>query len=71
MLKIECIKGFKLEGYGGSFPIMQGEVFELSKDSDYDGMIFVALEGASLCPGMVVEFTEDQLCNNFMLVVGR
>jgi hypothetical protein len=36
-----------------------------------DEMIFVALEGASLNPGMEMEFTEDQLCNNFMLVVGR
>jgi hypothetical protein len=69
MLKIECIKGFRIDG--GSFTIMQGEVFELSKDSDYDEMIFVALEGASLNPGMEMEFTEDQLCNNFMLVVGR
>jgi hypothetical protein len=69
MLKIECIKGFRIDG--GSFPIMQGEVFELSKDSDINEMIFVALEGASLNPGMEMEFEEDQLCNNFMLVVGR
>ena len=69
MLKIECIKGFRLDG--GSFPIMQGEVFELSKDSDVDEMIFVAVEGASFCPGMEIEFTEDLLCNNFKLIVGN
>ncbi len=69
MLKIECIKGFRIDG--GSFPIMKGEVFELSKDSDVDEMIFIALERASLNPGMLFEFTEDQLCNNFQLVVGR
>ena len=69
MLKIECIKGFRLDG--GSFPIMQGETFELSKDSDVNEMIFVAVEGASLCPGMEIEFTEDQLCNNFKLIVGN
>jgi len=69
MLKIECIKGFTIDG--GSFPIMQGEAFQLSKDSDFCEMIFVALEGASISPGMEIEFTEDQLCNNFKLVVGR
>ena len=69
MLKIECIKGFRIDG--GSFPIMQGEVFELSKNSDIDEMIFIALVGASFFPGMEIEFTEDQLVNNFKLIVGR
>ena len=69
MLKIECIKGFRIDS--GSLPIIQGEVFELSKNSDIDEMIFIALEGASFSPGMEIEFTEDQLVNNFKLVVGR
>ena len=69
MLKIECIKGFRIDG--GSFPIMKGEVFRLSKNSDEDEMIFIALEGASFNPGMEIEFTNDQLCNNFQLIVGR
>ena len=69
MLKIECIKGFCLDG--GSLPIMQGEVFELSKNSDECEMLFEAMEGASLNPGMEIEFTNEQLENNFKLVVGR
>lgn len=68
MLKIECIKGFCLDG--GSFPIMQGEVFKLSECSDLDEMIFISLEGASFNPNMEIEFTYEQLANNFKLVVG-
>ena len=68
MLKIECIKGFRIDG--GSFPIMKGEIFKLSENSDIDEMIFIGFEGASFNPGMEIEFTEDQLCNNFQLVVG-
>ena len=68
MLKIQCTKGFRIDG--GSFPIMQGEIFKLSKNSDYDEMIFIAVEGASFFPGMEIEFTEDQLLNNFKLIVG-
>ena len=66
MLKIECIKGFIV---GGTFPIMQGEVFQFSKDAQPDEMLFEAIEGASLNPGMEMEFTPEQLCNNFKLVV--
>ena len=57
MLKIECIKGFRLDG--GSLPIMRGEVFQLSEDSGIGEIVFEAMEGASLNPGMEIEFTED------------
>jgi hypothetical protein len=69
MLTIECIKGFRLDG--GSLPIMKGEIFKLSEDSGIGEMVFEAMEGASLNPGMEIEFTNDQLCNNFQLIVGR
>lgn len=58
--RIECIKGFCIDG--GSFPIMQGEVFELSDDDD---MVFESVENGSMNPGMEIQFSEDQLCNNF------
>jgi hypothetical protein len=69
VMKIECIKGFLADG--GSMPIMQGEVFKLNPSSDLDEMIFIAMEGASLSPGMEIVFTPEQLMNNFMLVVGK
>ena len=68
MLVIECIKGFKLDG--GSFPIMKGERFKLSEESGIGEMIFEA-SAASFNPGMEIEFTNDQLCDNFQLIVGR
>jgi hypothetical protein len=68
-MKIECIKGFLIDG--GAMVIMQGEVFKLNPSSDLDEMLFTAMEGACLSPGMNMEFTPEQLCNNFMLVVGK
>ena len=65
-MKIECIKGLFLDG--GSLPVMQGEVFKLSMDSDWDEMIFEAVEGGSLNPGMEFEFTNKQLCENFKFI---
>lgn len=67
-MKIKCIKGFIIDG--GSFPIMRGEVFELAPYTDLDEMSFIAQQGASLCPGMGIDFTSEQLCNNFELIVG-
>jgi hypothetical protein len=63
---IECIKGFRLDG--GSIAIMQGEVFKLV---DRDDNTFVGVEGASRCPGMEIDFEEDQLANNFKLTLTR
>jgi hypothetical protein len=68
MLIIECIKGFRLDG--GSLPIMKGEIFKLSEESGVGELIFEA-SATSLNPGMEIEFTNDQLCNNFQLIVGR
>jgi plastocyanin len=68
MLIIECIKGFRLDG--GSLPIMKGEIFKLSEESGIGEMVFEA-SATSLNPGMEIEFTNDQLCNNFQLIVGR
>ena len=66
---IQCIKGFQLDG--GSFPIMQGEQFELTDRTDYvDGMIFESVDGASMNPGLEFQFTEELLANNFKLIVG-
>ena len=62
---IKCIKGIQLDG--GLLPIMQGEVFELT---DRDKMIFEAVEGASMNPGMEFQFTNKMLVNNFKLIVG-
>jgi hypothetical protein len=62
---IKCIKGIQLDG--GSLPIMQGEVFELT---DRDEMIFEAVDGASMNPGMEFQFTNEMLVNNFKLIVG-
>jgi len=62
---IECIKGIQLDG--GSLPIMQGESFKLT---DRDEMIFESIDGASMNPGMEFQFANEQLANNFMLVVG-
>jgi len=63
---IECIKGIQLDG--GSLPILQGEGFELT---DRDEMIFESVDGASMNPGMEFQFTNEQLANNFKLLVGR
>tara|TARA_B110000285_G_scaffold36423_1_gene39370 strand:- start:751 stop:957 length:207 start_codon:yes stop_codon:yes gene_type:complete len=60
---IECIKGIELEG--GSLPIMQGEGFKLT---DRDEMIFTAIEGASMNPGMEMQFSNKQLINNFKFI---
>jgi len=65
-MKIECIKGFMLSC--GSLPIMQGEVFKLCLDCDLDEMIFEAVDGGSLNPGMEFEFTPNQLCENFKFI---
>ena len=62
---IECIKGIQLDG--GSLTIMQGEAFKLT---DRDDMIFESVDGASMNPGMEFHFTNEQLSNNFKLVVG-
>jgi hypothetical protein len=62
---IECIKGFKL---GGSVAFMQGEIFKLV---DAESNTFVGVEGASRCPGMEIDFEEDQLCNNFKLTLTK
>ena len=62
---IKCIKGIQLDG--GSLPIMQGEVFKLT---DRDEMIFEAVDGASMNPGMEFQFTNEMLVNNFKLIVG-
>jgi hypothetical protein len=61
---VECIKGFVVSG----FLVMQGEVFKLINREE---MIFEGVEGASLCPGMEIDFQQDQLANNFKLIVGR
>ena len=67
MIRIECIKGFRMDG--GSLAIMQGEVFELSEDLDMaDERIFVGVPGASQFPEMEIWFNEDQLCDNFKLI---
>ena len=60
---IECIKGIELEG--GCLPIMQGEGFKLT---DRDEMIFTAIEGASMNPGMEMQFSNKQLINNFKII---
>jgi hypothetical protein len=64
-MTIECIKGIRLDG--GSLPIIKGEAFKLT---DRDEMIFESIDGASMNPGMEFQFTNEQLCNYFKLVVG-
>ena len=56
---IECIKGFVL---GGSIAFMQGEIFKLV---DADSNTFVGVEGASRCPGIEIDFEENQLADYF------
>ena len=56
---IECIKGFVL---GGSIVFIQGEIFKLV---DADSNTFVGVEGASRCPGMEIDFEENQLADYF------
>tara|TARA_R110000803_G_scaffold129962_1_gene197347 strand:+ start:894 stop:1100 length:207 start_codon:yes stop_codon:yes gene_type:complete len=63
MIRIECIKGIQLDG--GSFPIMQGEVFNLINEED---MIFESVVGESISPGFEVEFSNEQLANNFKVI---
>jgi hypothetical protein len=65
-MTIECIKGFFLDD--GALPIMQGERFRLQESSDWDEMVFVALEEASLHPGMEIEFLPNQLVDNFKIL---
>jgi hypothetical protein len=57
---VECIKGFLVD----DFLVMQGEVFELT---DREEMIFEGVDGASLCPGIELYFTLEQLANNFKI----
>ena len=61
-MTIECIKGFVL---GGSLAVMQGEIFQLVYDEENT---FIGLEGYSRCPGMEIDFTEEELANNFKLI---
>lgn len=61
-MKIECIKGLML---GGSIAIMQGEIFRLV---DSDENIFIGIDGLSRCPGMEINFTEEQLVDNFKYI---
>jgi hypothetical protein len=58
-MKIECIKGFVL---GGSIAVMQGEIFQLvdGEENTFEGLV-----DYSRCPGMEIDFTEEQLANNF------
>ena len=66
-MKIECIKGLLFDC--NSILIMQGEVFKLSMNSDCDEiMLFEAVEGGSLNPGMELEFTNEELCENFKFI---
>jgi len=62
---IKCIKGIQLDG--GSVPIMRGEEFALV---NRDEMIFEAVDGASMNPGMEMQFEDDQLVNNFEMIFG-
>ena len=62
MMKIECIKGFVDEE---ELIIMQGQVFEETLESKNT---FRAVEGASFNPGLYIDFTNQQLCNNFKLI---
>ncbi len=62
---IECIKGFVL---GGSIAFMQGEVFKLV---DAESNTFVGVEGASRCPGMEIDFEENQLADYFKLTLTK
>jgi hypothetical protein len=67
MMKIECIKGFVV--VEEELIIMQGEVFEKTLESDWiDRNTFRAVEGASFNPEMEIDFTNQQLCNNFKLI---
>ena len=66
-MTIECIKGFVIGEEDNSFAIMQGEVFKLS---DIEDDIFTGVEGANRCPGIEISFTEEQLAENFKLVLG-
>jgi hypothetical protein len=61
-MQIECIKGYVL---GGSLAVMQGERFQLVCGED---LIFVGLSNYSRCPGIEIDFTEEELANNFKLI---
>jgi hypothetical protein len=61
-MTIECTKGYVL---GGSLAIMQGEIFQLVYDEENT---FIGLEEYSRCPGMEIDFTEEELANNFKLI---
>jgi hypothetical protein len=62
---IECIKGFRL---GGSIAVMQGEIFKLVNGEENT---FEGVKGGSRCPGMEVDFEEDQLAEYFKLTLVR
>ena len=64
MMTIECTKGIDL---GDGLNIMKGEVFKLT---NRDEMIFEAVEGASMNPGMEMQFTSEILVDYFKLILG-
>jgi hypothetical protein len=61
-MTVECIKGFVL---GGSLAVMQGEIFQLvdAEENTFEGLV-----DYSRCPGMEIDFTEEELANNFKLI---
>mgnify|MGYP000503394538 CR=1 FL=1 len=63
---IKCIKSFY--PVDSSFPIIEGEVFELQ--SSLEELIFVSVDEESLDPFTEYTFTKDQL-RNFRLIKGR
>jgi hypothetical protein len=60
-MRIICTKGFVIDG---ALAIMKGEMFKLinSEENTFEG-----IEGKSRCPGMEIDFTEEQLANYFEL----
>ena len=60
-MKILCTKGFLV---GGSLAIMKGEMFFLINQ---DEGTYQGVSNKSRCPGMEIDFTEDQLAENFEL----
>lgn len=61
-MEIKCIKGFTL---GGLLAIMRGEIFKLVDTKD---MIFEGEANKSRYPGEKINFTEQQLAENFKLI---
>lgn len=66
---IECIKSFyPAHSTDSTFPIIEGEVFELQ--TSLEELIFVSVDGKSMDPFTEYTFTRYEL-RNFRLLEGR